>query len=689
MAAGLDAASDAAEVPAEPAMDLGGAEAPVPEPAPEGGEVPAEEPAPEGGMPDMGGAPEGGEVAPEGDVAPEGGEEVPAEEPTDGEVPAGGEGEGKDEATKEIEKSLGKITNTLRKTELTDGQVKSYVNTFLSAFKDKFPDVEIEDRKAMAEKITKVVPDEEIEDLGQNVEDTEGTGLPEPEAEVAEGQCAECGSFAKYAESRGYNAQSVQECGEEEMSNLVSGYANAHGEGQNDGDFKAVALFITPEILSKLQGDYGHDEYAEKLTPYANSMNEVSAEDKAAQINELFGSFGAGMKNVFNKGTKAVGKAVGDAGTAIGKAATDVYNAGAQKVGDVKKGIENVAGQVKTAYHTGALSAEMKKANELGNNFAAQITALNDRLVKAKQTPLNVQSILTSVAGQIKGGGGVNIATTKAGKGIQTAEGLDPASVEVQPLEEIKVAQKAGKKLSATAPVKPITEEEEPEGEEIDVENGAGEEKAEIGFAPEAQSLGGALVKPDGAPTTGVDINISPDKSVSISMNETEVKLRKYVRNRLEEKAGIRKPKLNESKKSATLQKLDRVIDKQFQLFESTAKKKVNEGTVNEIFGFSIKEKFANLDPNNVQEVNKLFVDAFHDILVNPQMGAIGRAAKTTTLQQRYELLKQFVEQGGGTLRLSPDGRGVVFAPKAVQDKATLSQFRQGGTQGKTQMGGV
>ena len=52
------------------------------------------------------------------------GEEVAVEDP-------------ESEATREIEKSLGKLTNTLRKTELTEPQVKNYVNTFLSAFKDE------------------------------------------------------------------------------------------------------------------------------------------------------------------------------------------------------------------------------------------------------------------------------------------------------------------------------------------------------------------------------------------------------------------------------------------------------------------------------------------------------------------------------------------------------------------------
>ena len=57
-------------------------------------------------------------------------------------------------------------------------------------------------------------------------------------------------------------------------------------------------------------------------------------------------------------------------------------------------------------------------------------------------------------------------------------------------------------------------------------------------------------------------------------MNEGELKLRKYIRERLEVKAGLRKANLNESKKSPTLKKLDTVIDNQFKLYEGVVLKK-------------------------------------------------------------------------------------------------------------------
>lgn len=149
----------------------------------------------------------------------------------------------------------------------------------------------------------------------------------------------------------------------------------------------------------------------------------------------------------------------------------------------------------------------------------------------------------------------------------------------------------------------------------------------------------------------------------SVEMSESEKKLRKYIRERLEVKAGLRKEKLSESKKSPTLKKLDEVIDKQFKLYEGVVfKKKVNEGAVNEVLGFSVADKFPELDPNDAETVNKLFTTAFHDILTNPMMSRIGDTARHTTTAEKYNLIKQYVEGNGGSLRVK-DGK-VVYIPK-------------------------
>ena len=590
----LDAATIAAKVPAEPAIDI-----PTPDAEMDAGldamggdDVPADD-----GIP-IDAPADGGEDMPSVDVpdgSAEGGEDVAIDAPIDG-------GEGGEEVAiedpqsedeREIEKFLGKITNKLRKTELTNPQIKSYVNTFLSAFKDKFPDVDIEDRKAMAEKITKVVPDAEIADLGQNVEDTEVDDeitVSEPEEEMAEQQCAECGRFAKYAESRGYNADSIKNCDEEEMTNMISGYANGHNDGQNDGDFKAIALFITPEIIEKLKGEYGHDDFANQVEPFSNEMNETSTEDRDAQINELFKGLGGAMGSI----GKGIGGAVKGAGQAI-----------AQKAGQVGQAVGQAATNVKQAYHTAEINPEVKKLEGIAANLGQQVAALNDRMTKAGKEPINVRSILNVIANKVAGkAGSADLSayrTNEEGIPVDSTEVLPPSETAIEEDVTINVSEKQGKKLSPdNVPVKEMKEAEEKEGENIDIntldvsgedekEGGEinaidvggekkSEEEKEIEFAAGFDPMGGGVVKPDGAETTTMDVIVDGEnKTVNVSMNESEAKLRKYIRNRLEERAGFKKVGLNENKKSVILQKLDKTIDKQFELYESKTKEKMNE----------------------------------------------------------------------------------------------------------------
>lgn len=660
--------------------------------------------------------------------------ELPIESPEGGETTNDGESD----TIKEIEKSLGKLTNKLRQTELTDPQIKSYVNSFLAAFKDKFPDIEIEDRKAMADKITKVVPDEEIADLGQNVEDTtNNTELDE--------ECSECGGFAQYAKSRGYDsADALMECDEEEVSNLVSGYANAHNDGMNDGDHENVALvikLINPEMINTLKNDYGHDDYADKLSPYLNNMNE-SDDDSIVKLNELFG----GLKNVGKAAISSIGSGLKNVGTDISNASKDIYQAGVQKAGQVKQAVGQAADTIKQTYHQGEVNPEIKKLEQNANALGQQIVALNQRLIKAGQEPINVGGVLAGITNQIKSGGNANISKIKAGSNIQR-ENIDPANIEIQPITEDDNVDDLGNN--------------------------------DVKFAADSQPIGVGVVKPNGAPTTGVDVTVDgQNKSINIAMNEiveklmtsinelskkvnedkpsaglskekkseivkkakagedigkkgkgfdvvakkaakkygsaekgekvaaaamwknikkegkdvdnvmseSENKLRKYIRNRLEEHAGIKKPILTENKKSDTLMKLDAIIDKQFKLHESLVQKKSEN--LNEILGFSAKEKFTKLNANDEVGINELFNNIFSTILNNKSFGGVSRAANRTPFKIKYEILKQYFINNGGTLRTTPEGI-LQYASKEIKSKATPSQFAGGGTGGKTFNGGV
>ena len=601
-------------------------------------------------------APEGGEEAPAEMPAPEGGEEeIPGEEPEgDAAADATSPEDEKSLTVKEIEKTLGKLTGKIRKTELEPSEVKSYVNSFLASFKDKFDEIEIEDRKAMADKILKVVPDDEVEDLGQNVEaGEEAAGIEE------EGVCAECGGFGRYAESRGYTKESIMECGEEEMGSLVSGYANAYNDGQNDGDFKMVALLLNPEMLEKLKGDYGHDEYAEKLTPYVNQMSESSEEDKLAQMNELWGGLGALGKAAgagIKKGAQAVGGAIQKGAQAVGQAA----QAGAEKVGQAYQAGKEKVGQAATAikqtYHAGEVPGEIKKLETIAADLGKQIAALNTRLQKAGQQPVNIKSILATIQNQVGAKGSASL-----GKYGMAAEGTDPANVEVQP-----------------EMLKEDDEVEEPEGEEG---------KEEVGFAADADVLGAGIAKPDSAeveieePETesgGKEIEIK-DSTVNITVNETkkqkkatmsesEAKLRKYIRARLQEKVGLRKAVLNESEKSPTIKKLDAMIDKQFKLYES-----VDEGFGEKITGMmnkfnqSVEGKLRkqkelkasiDADPNLSRSALKKAYSS--EIMYN---GGLGIMIDRAAFQDVINVAKQAANDPDGLGKVSSQAGKLIYIP--------------------------
>ena len=150
----------------------------------------------------------------------------------------------------------------------------------------------------------------------------------------------------------------------------------------------------------------------------------------------------------------------------------------------------------------------------------------------------------------------------------------------------------------------------------------------------------------------------------------------------------MRKANLNESKKSVTLKKLDEVIDKQFKLFESVVLKKKDK--LNEVLGLEklginvtpeekVAAAFKKLDPNDAAGIESLFQQAYKNILINPKMSIIGNAAKKATPEEKYELLKQYVTGGGGTLRVDKAGK-LIYASKEFQDKGIMPPKGGGST---------
>ena len=124
-------------------------------------------------------------------------------------------------------------------------------------------------------------------------------------------------------------------------------------------------------------------------------------------------------------------------------------------------------------------------------------------------------------------------------------------------------------------------------------------------------------------------------------------------------------------------------------MFESVVLKKKDK--LNEVLGLDklginitaeerVTAAFKNLDPNNEVEVDRLFQLAFKNILINPNMGTIGIAAKDATPQEKYNLIKQYVEGGGGTLRLDKITHKLIYAPKEIQNRGIVSKTVGGGT---------
>jgi len=262
----------------------------IPEPE-EGGEE--ETPEPEGGddMPniddlDLGGEEEtpepeegGEEETPEPE---EGGEEETPEPDTSDEKPKGEKETPSDEVIEDIQSRIGSIIELVEQYELEPGDLKWFINTYLDGFKEKIANLEIEERKEMANKILKAgVSDDDIQDL-EGVEDS---------VEETKETCNECGGFSSFLESKGYTLESVLECGNEEMANNISEYANAHAEGLNEGDFENVSKYMNDEIRESLLNEYLHEDYINEMDECGDKKIYESEEDRIAEIKEMWESY--------------------------------------------------------------------------------------------------------------------------------------------------------------------------------------------------------------------------------------------------------------------------------------------------------------------------------------------------------------------------------------------------------------
>lgn len=750
----------------------------------EGGEeeTPEEPESGEKGAPE---APEGGEEeAPE---APEGGEEngeIDKDVDKDVDVDIEGGDEPDDEEQKEIQKLVGKLTNKFRNTDLTPNQVQSYLNSFISSFEDELPELEVEERKAMANKLMKVNPEGEEELSTTGVED-------EKEDELGENKtCNECG-FAKYAESRGYDEESIMEADEDEIASLMNGYALQQEGELNEEDLQSMALFSTPEVQECLAKEYGNDTLPESLKEYADNLNEQTSEDKKKKVKGMFWwniepqkKKDVKLKSLSEEdlskyenmsddelaqldeetleelNLRGVGSVAKYLGKKAGEKATGAAKGAAQKAGTAAKGIEkgvkgaagaikgaiknklnqvtqsfdNLADEVSKVYSYDEVIAYEKKLQEIAKEFGKFINKLDQASQKAGHGGINKHSVMMTFQGMLKG------------SMSETAFGNDPVSTEVQPNmqeredydeeqgevpgeqdtgpdeygdEEINSAKEfkeyANKVLKQAhgeefdpekaeyfidSLVKMVEKDENEDwgaavgilqqsldeslNEQNEKDNDKENDEEDVDLTPGFEAIGGGVPKPDGANIETEEAGESEfdikDSTVNINMSESERRLRKYIRNRLEEKAGRRKPTLNENQKSNKIKALDKMIDEQYSLFQSI----INENEdLSEILTESNASRFKKLNPNDEKAVNDLFNKVFKNAL--NQWGALKDLAAEMSPEDKYKVMKQGMEVD----KL----RNPAFTKKgneyAYRKFKPASQFKSGGTGGKTSKGGV
>lgn len=569
----------------------------------------------------------------DGEAAPEGEEETTPEPEgiPDGEANA----EEGSEKIQDLKGDAQKLSDNMKKADLEDSEMIEIVNQFLGTLKPEFKNMDISDRKQMANKILKVVSQQDIDDVATTIPQDNNI---EENADDKTDMCVECGGFGAYAESRGYNEDSIKECDNEELASVISGYANAHNDGQNNGDFKLVAILANPEILNLLKGDYGHEDYVNKLT----SDNEESDDENLSNnmtepINEVF-------SGLWNAGKTATAPAKGIAST-VKSTAQQIGTAVKGGFEKAKQGVGQYAADVKQSYHSGELGNEFNKIQSIAQNLSDQVNALSSRLQKAGKQPINVQSLLQTISSGIQRGN-VDLSKFKVTSGV--AEGADAGMTEVQPntgfappAQSLGVVAegKQGKGIQSnvnipnTAPKGNVGKNgvvfKKPAGQKFKTTTEAVPSQEKFKANP-TKDMG--IIKKANKPNVNkkVDVVKNSKKTDKPVMSENEQKLRKYIRARLEEKAGLRKPMLNESTKPEALKKLDKVIDEQFKL---------NEG-VFDMFS-SNASKFEKLNPTDVNGVNNLFNKVFS---ISLQMAARKQAAMRMSPEEKYNLLKQGYE---------------------------------------------
>ncbi len=272
----------------------------------------------------------GGDIEVDADVEL-GDEPAPDADPMADAAPEGG-GEDADPMVKELEKLVGKVGNAAQQVDLDPDKTDELFSALIGNFEKNLAKAGAEKGQEWTDKIEKATAGEGVDggeevDVAVDAEVAPEGGDPEEDAafndamaaaggveedtpmtldgeevvdgdvaaelgiedgddefdiddptdvipDMAEGDCSECGTFESYAQGRGMN---LGECSGMEIADLVSGYADAHKEGMNDGDFEGVAVYLAdPQVKSDVE-EYGHGDYISQAEPFIKNIGEGGA----------------------------------------------------------------------------------------------------------------------------------------------------------------------------------------------------------------------------------------------------------------------------------------------------------------------------------------------------------------------------------------------------------------------------
>jgi len=210
---------------------------------------------------------------------------VDASEP---EVEAGEENGDNSLEKQELDKYIGKAAEIARNMNMPAEDVKAMINSITASVEDELAQMETIDKEEIADKITDA---NGAPETGEVEESTDDSGLSDEEETnidaqidaLGGGEVSDEGGFDSFIQDKGY--EGMGGASSMEAANLISSFANDYNEGENDGDFERVAIYVTPEVAAEL-AEYGHADYVDQLP----KVEEGSLFDYGAvQSNDLTG----------------------------------------------------------------------------------------------------------------------------------------------------------------------------------------------------------------------------------------------------------------------------------------------------------------------------------------------------------------------------------------------------------------